>query len=316
MDQDGKWFAHVGSQQCEVTREACTTTGAMLSQATPQHMQGQERYPKTFISHEKRTTGRSYPFSEHDNRAGRHDASLSPHVLIGWSEPGRNMAVSPEQQVSITHFVREIEKNDGSVLKVYQYSTGDVGCVVWDAAIVLSKYLETEQFCNSRSGVSTWSSKHMIELGAGTGVVGIMAASLGANVTVTDLEDLQPLLELNIRENRELLSTGSITAKVLKWGENVTDFLPHPDYILLADCIYYEQSVVPLVETLKLLAGPETCVICCYEQRTMGVNPEVEKRFFELLLQDFEAEEVPAEKQDPEFNSPDIHILHLRRRHG
>ncbi|KAF7704449.1 protein-lysine methyltransferase METTL21D [Silurus meridionalis] len=226
------------------------------------------------------------------------------------------MAVSPEQHSSTSHFVREIEKTDGSVLKVYQYSTGDVGCVVWDAAIVLSKYLETDQFCNSRSGASTWSSKHMLELGAGTGVVGIMAASLGANVTVTDLEDLQPLLKLNIRENRELLSTGSITAKVLKWGETVTDFLPHPDYILMADCIYYEQSVVPLVETLKILAGPKTCVICCYEQRTMGVNPEVEKRFFELLLQDFEAEEVPAERQDPEFNSPDIHILHLRRRQG
>ncbi|KAM9466207.1 protein N-lysine methyltransferase METTL21D [Clarias gariepinus] len=226
------------------------------------------------------------------------------------------MAVSPEQQISSSYFVREIEKNDGSILKLYQYSTGDVGCVVWDAAIVLSKYLETEQFCNSQSGVSTWSCKHMIELGAGTGLVGIMAASLGANVTVTDLEDLQPLLELNIRENRELLSTGSITAKVLKWGGNVTDFLPYPDYILMADCIYYEQSVVPLVETLKLLAGPETCVICCYEQRTMGVNPEIEKRFFELLLQDFKAEKVPAERQDPEFNSPDIHILRLRRRHN
>lgn len=89
------------------------------------------------------------------------------------------MAVSSELQISSNYFVREIEKNDGSVLKLYQCSTGDVGCVVWDAAIVLSKYLETEQFCNSRTGVSTWSSKHMIELGAGTGVVGIMAASLG-----------------------------------------------------------------------------------------------------------------------------------------
>lgn len=44
----------------------------------------------------------------------------------------------------------------------------------------------------------------------------------------------------------------------------------------------YLQSVVPLVETLKLLSGPDTCIICCYEQRTMGVNPEVEKRFFEV----------------------------------
>lgn len=212
------------------------------------------------------------------------------------------------------YFIREIEKNDGSVLRMYQCSKGDVGCVVWDAAIVLSKYLETRQFYNVESDASTWSGKNIIELGAGTGVVGLVAASLGANVTVTDLEDLQPLLQLNIRKNQELIRTSSITAKVLKWGENVEDFLPHPHYILMADCIYYEQSVEPLVETLKLLAGPETCIICCYEQRTVGVNPEIEKRFFELLLQDFQSEEVPPEKQDPEFSSPDIHLLHLRRK--
>ncbi|XP_005159014.1 protein N-lysine methyltransferase METTL21D isoform X1 [Danio rerio] len=212
------------------------------------------------------------------------------------------------------YFVREIEKNDGSVLRMYQCSKGDVGCVVWDAAIVLSKYLETEQFCSIGSGVSMWSSKNIIELGAGTGLVGLVAASLGANVTLTDLEDLQPLLQLNIKKNQQLIHTGSVTAKVLKWGANVDDFLPHPHYILMADCIYYEQSVEPLVETLKLLAGPETCIICCYEQRTVGVNPEIEKRFFELLLQDFQSEEISSEKQDPEFNSPDIHILHLRRR--
>ncbi|XP_051578883.1 protein-lysine methyltransferase METTL21D isoform X2 [Myxocyprinus asiaticus] len=187
---------------------------------------------------------------------------------------------------SIDYFVREIEKNDGSVLRMYQCSKGDVGCVVWDAAIVLSKYLETEQFCSTQSGMSTWSSKKMIELGAGTGLVGLVAATLGANVIVTDLEDLQPLLQLNISKNQHLISTGSIAAK----------------------------SVVPLVETLKVLAGPETCIICCYEQRTVGVNPEIEKRFFELLLQDFQSEDIPPEKQDPEFNSPDIHILHLRRR--
>ncbi|XP_073725607.1 protein N-lysine methyltransferase METTL21D-like [Misgurnus anguillicaudatus] len=212
------------------------------------------------------------------------------------------------------YFVREIEKNNGSVLRMYQCSKGDVGCVVWDAAIVLSKYLETQQFYNVQSDASTWHAKNIIELGAGTGLVGLVAATLGANVIVTDLEDLQPLLQLNIRKNQNLIRTGSITAKVLKWGENVEDLLPQPHYILMADCIYYEQSVEPLVQTLKCLAGPETCIICCYEQRTVGVNPEIEKRFFELLLQDFQSEEIPPEKQDPEFNSPDIHLLHLRRR--
>lgn len=71
----------------------------------------------------------------------------------------------------------------------------------------------------------------------------------------------------------------------------------------MADCIYYEQSVIPLVETLKLLAGPETCVICCYEQRTEGINPKIEKRFFELLKENFTSEEIPFDQQDPNFRN-------------
>ncbi|KAL0969084.1 hypothetical protein UPYG_G00222420 [Umbra pygmaea] len=211
------------------------------------------------------------------------------------------------------YFVRDVERNDGSVLKIKQCFKGDVGCVVWDAAIVLSKYLETKSFVDPASGLNMWVNKTIVELGAGTGVVGIMAASLGAQVTMTDLEDLQSLLQVNIEDNQALISSGSITAKVLKWGENVSEFLPHPHFILMADCIYYEQSVKPLVETLKQLAGPETCIICCYEQRTLGVNPKVEEQFFQLLRQHFHSEEIPLDKQDPEYNSPDIHILHFRR---
>ncbi|TNN42252.1 Protein-lysine methyltransferase METTL21D [Liparis tanakae] len=169
------------------------------------------------------------------------------------------------------YFVREIEKNDGCTLKVKQYYLGDVGCVVWDAAIVLAKYLETKLFYNPSSGVNVWAGKNVVELGAGTGVVGLMAATLGAAVTVTDLEDLQSLLRVNIQDNQALVSRGSVTAKVLKWGEDVSDFQPPPHYVLMADCIYYEQ----------------------------------------LLQQNFNCEEIPSDKQDPEFSSPDIHILHI-----
>lgn len=216
------------------------------------------------------------------------------------------------EQSEDRYFVRELEKNDGSVVKVNQCLKGDVGHVVWDAAIVLAKYLETKAFMNSATGLNTLASKNVLELGAGTGIVGLVAATLGAHVILTDLDDLQDLLKKNIGVNQTLI-TGSATAKVLKWGENTTDFLPPPDIILMADCIYYEQSVEPLVNTLKALSGVDTCVICCYEQRTEGVNPVVERMFFELLLQHFKSEEIPQDKQDPEFNSPDIRLLHLQR---
>lgn len=38
-----------------------------------------------------------------------------------------------------------------------------------------------------------------------------------AHVTLTDLEDLQTLLKLNVGVNQIYISSGSITAKVLKW---------------------------------------------------------------------------------------------------
>ena len=73
-------------------------------------------------------------------------------------------------------FCREFEKNSGDTLTIHQLQVGDVGCVVWDAALVLSKYLETQDFdCGKML-----KDKQVLELGAGTGIVGLAAASLGS----------------------------------------------------------------------------------------------------------------------------------------
>ncbi|KAM6274562.1 protein N-lysine methyltransferase METTL21D isoform 3-T3 [Porphyrio hochstetteri] len=174
-------------------------------------------------------------------------------------------------------FVRELERRGGPALRLEQRAAGGVGCVVWDAALVLAKFLET--------GACPLARRHVLELGAGTGAVGIMAATLGANVTVTDLEELQELLMVNIENNKHLV-TGSVRAK----------------------------SLEPLLKTLKDLTGPDTCVLCCYEQRTMGKNPEIERKYFELLQVDFELERIPLDQQDEEYRSADIHILSIHRK--
>lgn len=107
-------------------------------------------------------------------------------------------------------FVRVLEKRDGTALRLQQYGSGGVGCVVWDAAIVLAKYLETPGF--SGDGAHALSRRSVLELGSGTGAVGLMAATLGADVIVTDLEELQDLLKMNINMNKHLV-TGSVQAK-------------------------------------------------------------------------------------------------------
>ena len=71
-------------------------------------------------------------------------------------------------------FVREFERKDGSVLKLNQSAIGDVGCVVWDAAIVLAAYLGTPEMAVQLGG------RRAVELGAGTGLVGLQAACLGS----------------------------------------------------------------------------------------------------------------------------------------
>ena len=75
-------------------------------------------------------------------------------------------------------FRRAIELTVGSpgtvkTVELDQKYEGDTGVVVWDAAIVLSKYLELI------AGEMTGSV--CCELGAGTGAVGLCAAALGCH---------------------------------------------------------------------------------------------------------------------------------------
>ena len=71
-------------------------------------------------------------------------------------------------------FEREIECEHGT-LRIKQAEVGDESCVVWDAALVLAKYLQ-KMHLSTKEGLAN---KRVIELGAGTGVVGLFAAACG-----------------------------------------------------------------------------------------------------------------------------------------
>eukprot|EP00057_Strongylocentrotus_purpuratus_P009146 XP_011663620.1 PREDICTED: protein-lysine methyltransferase METTL21D [Strongylocentrotus purpuratus] len=143
-------------------------------------------------------------------------------------------------------YPREIECEDGTCLTIQQSYVGDVGCVVWDAALVLSKYLETKGF-DRRFG--ELKKRRLLEIGAGTGATGLVACKFGSDVTLTDLEEFVPLMELNIKTNLSAL-TGTATAKILKWGEDIGEFNPLPDLVLMSDCVYYPEAVQPLVSVI------------------------------------------------------------------
>lgn len=80
------------------------------------------------------------------------------------------------EQLDQKTFIRELQIDAvGKVLHLHQYVEGNVNCVVWDAAIVLAKYLEELH----KKDKSTFHDKDFLELGSGLGCVGLTAACLG-----------------------------------------------------------------------------------------------------------------------------------------
>lgn len=98
--------------------------------------------------------------------------ALPPFPGGAGAEAGpRRLRAAAMAALAMAGFVRELERRAGPALRLEQRAAGGVGCVVWDAALVLAKFLET--------GACPLGRRRVLELGAGTGAVGIMAATLG-----------------------------------------------------------------------------------------------------------------------------------------
>ena len=85
------------------------------------------------------------------------------------------LAGMSSSESSSSSFVREVPCSGGAVLKIKQLYVGDVGCVVWDAALILAKFLENGLHFES----DFWKERKVIDIGSGTGVVGLAAGVLG-----------------------------------------------------------------------------------------------------------------------------------------
>eukprot|EP01100_Stratorugosa_tubuloviscum_P002408 TRINITY_DN1560_c0_g1_i12.p1 TRINITY_DN1560_c0_g1~~TRINITY_DN1560_c0_g1_i12.p1 ORF type:complete len:267 (-),score=130.32 TRINITY_DN1560_c0_g1_i12:17-817(-) len=156
------------------------------------------------------------------------------------------------------------------------------GGYVWRAAYVLSKYCENEQIFAH----NFWSQKRVIELGSGTGLVGIAIAAQGGHVIVSDLPVMLPLLTTNVELNRH--ATPNIQIAQISWGEtDCKSFNPPFDFIIAADCVYLEHCFDPLIATLLQLSDNNTKILLAYEKRR-----KADKRFFTKAKKKFTWNEV------------------------
>ncbi len=147
----------------------------------------------------------------------------------------------------------------------------------------------------------------MIEIGSGTGAVGLAAAALGASsVILTDLNYLEGLVTANITRNN-LSSKASFAP--LTWGQPLSSQIPPPpfDIILASDVLYQHDCVHPLISTLKTLSGPSTQIFLSTEHRPRLPFPQ--DLFTAAGLK---VEQVPYDQLHPEWRSTDIQIYKLR----
>ncbi|EMP28979.1 Methyltransferase-like protein 21B [Chelonia mydas] len=132
-------------------------------------------------------------------------------------------------------------------------------CVSALKALTLCKYFEKQKL--------DFRGKKVIELGAGTGIVGILATLLGGDVTITDL----PLALEQIQENvhKNVPAEHSARAKVcaLSWGLDHEEFPRDYDFILGADIVYLKDTYPLLIKTLQHLCGPHSTIYLSSKMR-------------------------------------------------
>ncbi|KAI0069136.1 S-adenosyl-L-methionine-dependent methyltransferase [Artomyces pyxidatus] len=183
-------------------------------------------------------------------------------------------------------------------------ATPGCGGVAWPAGEVLARHL-------ARRGALA--GKNVLELGSGTGLVGLVAARLGAaHVCITDQAPLLQIMQTNIGING---LEANVSAAELNWGEALPNGLVQPDVVLAADCVYFEPAFPLLVQTLcDLTAHPpaQPEVLFCYKKRR-----KADKRFFALLKKHFTWTDVDdAERAVYTRESISLLALHRRPHHA
>ncbi|NXN58672.1 MT21A methyltransferase, partial [Rynchops niger] len=199
----------------------------------------------------------------------------------------------------------------GSTIRLRQdWRRLGVAAVVWDAAVVLCTYLEI--------GGIDLRDRSVIELGAGTGLLGIVATLLGkgffvslfkaiyncsARVTITDRAAALEFLESNVQANLPSELRPRAVVKELTWGKDLDNFPPGGfDFILGADIVYLEETFAELLQTLEHLCSEQTVILL-----SCRIRYERDHKFLKMLRGRFSVYEVHYD------SSKDVHIYKAQK---
>jgi predicted nicotinamide N-methyase len=173
----------------------------------------------------------------------------------------------------------------------------DLGLKTWAASYLLAKRLHTFVIPSSNSERRL----QVLELGSGTGLVGLAMAGLGADVVLTDLPSIYANLARNSESNASIVAQngGSARPGILDWTKpTVCELIPDAvDYsknekiklkfplILAADSLYSPEHPHMLVDTIEAwLSDHETARVIVEFPYRDAYLPEI-KIFHDRMLE-------------------------------
>eukprot|EP00299_Pterocystis_sp_00344_P018220 c90_g1_i1.p1 GENE.c90_g1_i1~~c90_g1_i1.p1 ORF type:complete len:221 (+),score=44.16 c90_g1_i1:28-690(+) len=124
------------------------------------------------------------------------------------------------------------------------------GCKIWNTSIITSRLLL------SRPLFHFLSSKRIIEIGAGAGVLSITLSHVSPSVVSTDhTPQVLALLQHNLANNQSF----AVAVESLDWNDSVSDAHRNAfDVAIVCDVLYDPSAMKPLVNCLQSLMNPAT----------------------------------------------------------
>lgn len=164
------------------------------------------------------------------------------------------------------HYLNSISAS----LSIRQLRSQGLSFQLWPAAHSLVSLLDS----NPQSLLPLNPNLRILELGSGTGLLGLAAAAiLRANVTLTDLPHVLPNLRFNADSNADTINSrgGSVQVHQLQWGNCLdADALGGAeafDAVVASDVVYYEELFDPLLETLRVFVNAEKVFVMGHLRR-------------------------------------------------
>ncbi|KAG2783795.1 hypothetical protein JG687_00001534 [Phytophthora cactorum] len=228
--------------------------------------------------------------------------------------PGRTCLALPSRIFGFDVAAGDKFAIDGRVVYIGEVGNSGkgTGLTTWDGSVVLAKYLEHQR----RSDIT---GSRVVELGAGTGLVGISAALLGArHVTLSDLAYVVDNLAKNVAETMKLAAIArrpiesDVSTQVLDWFNPPTD-LGDIDFLLASDVVWVEELIPPLVGTFATLlrhSTVKTRILMSYQKRSIMSDRLL---FSELERYNLVKTRVPAASLHPEFSTDRIDVWEIER---